>query len=208
VAPGTRTILAPNCPSVPVRPDLPEAGPVGSTVSFTGSLNYLSNIDAVVCLAEQVAPRLRDLVPGVRFVVTGAQPSSLVGVLERTRPGGGPEPGRHGRGHRRDGHGLSGEADRREAHKILDARELGIPVVSTSLAAEGLPVAGDPGVLVHDDPDGLAGGLAHFLQAPDRPPVRKSSSWNNALAPVAQAVAEMTSQSPTTPPEGSTGRRS
>ena len=186
-APETPTILAPNCPSVPAggRP-LPARR---STVSFSGSLNYLPNIDALICLAEQVAPRVRSLVPDVRFVVAGAQPSArLVGYCED--------------------HGLEvvpNPADMAEVIagtvmacpvrliagtrlKILDARDLGIPVVSTSLAAEGLPVVGDPGVLVRDDPDGLAHGLAEFLRADSWPPPHKSPGWQESLGPTLDAV--------------------
>lgn len=186
-APETRTILAPNCPSVPAGE--PPRAARSSTVSFSGSLNYLPNIDAVICLAEQVAPRVRSLVPGVRFVVAGAQPSSrLVGYCKD--------------------HGLEvvpNPADMAEVIagtvmacpvrliagtrlKILDARDLGIPVVTTALATEGLPVDGDPGVLVRDDPEGLAQGLAQFLGAESWPPPQTSSSWGHSLAPVVDEV--------------------
>jgi hypothetical protein len=72
--------------------------------------------------------------------------------------------------------------------KILDARDLGIPVVTTALAAEGLPVAGDPGVLVRDDPDGLARGLAEFLRADSWPGPQKAQGWQESLGPMLEAV--------------------
>lgn len=205
-APGTRTILAPNCPSTPT--ETPPRSARSSTVSFSGSLNYLPNIDAVISLAEQVAPRLRALVPEVRLVVAGAQPSPrLVSYCSE--------------------HGLEVVANPPDMAeviagtvmacpvrliagtrlKILDARDLGIPVVSTSLAAEGLPVADDPGVLVRDDPEGLANGLAEFLGAGSWPPPQKSPGWQDALAPVIEAVALMTSGPPAAPPEAPAGRR-
>ncbi|HEX2149087.1 MAG TPA: glycosyltransferase, partial [Actinomycetota bacterium] len=76
--------------------------------------------------------------------------------------------------------------------KILDARDLGLPVVTTSLAAEGLDLEDDPGVLVRDDPGGLAQGLAEFLEAKSWTPARKSSSWGNSLGPVVDAVRKLT----------------
>lgn len=193
VAPATRTILAPNCPSVPARPDHAEPAPGSSTVSFTGSLNYLPNIDAVVCLAEQVAPRLRSLVPDVRILVAGAQPSRRLVEFATD-------------------HGLEVVPNPPDMAKvtagtvmvcpvrliagtrlkILDARDMGLPVVTTSLATEGLDVQTDPGVLVRDDPDGLAEGAAHFLQASTWPPARKSPTWEESLSPVIEAVREMT----------------
>lgn len=192
VAPKTRTILAPNCPSVPTGADLPEACPGSSTISFTGSLNYLPNIDAAVCLSEQVAPRLRLLVPDVRIVIAGAQPSRR--LVEYATD-----------------HGLDVVANPPDMAqvtagtvmvcpvrliagtrlKILDARDMGLPVVTTSLAAEGIDVQNDPGVLVRNDPDGLAEGAAHFLQASTWPPARKSPSWQESLSPVLRAVREM-----------------
>ncbi len=193
-APETRTILAPNCPSVPAGG--PPQAARSTTVSFSGSLNYLPNIDAVICLAEQVAPRVRALVPDVRFVVAGAQPSArLVGYCKDHGLGVVPNP-----------------ADMAEVIagtvmacpvrliagtrlKILDARDLGVPVVSTSLAAEGLQVAGDPGVLVRDDPDGLADGLAEFLEA-EWPPARKSAGWQESLGPLVEAALSMALERP------------
>jgi glycosyltransferase involved in cell wall biosynthesis len=192
-APETRTILAPNCPSVPAGG--PPRSARSSTVSFSGSLNYLPNIDAVICLAEQVAPRVRSLVPDVRFVVAGAQPSPR--LVEYCKD-----------------HGLEvvpNPADMAEVIagtvmacpvrliagtrlKILDARDLGTPVVSTSLAAEGLPVAGDPGVLVRDDPDELAHGLAEFLQAESWPPAQTSLGWDDSLAPVVDEVRRLAAE--------------
>ena len=186
-APGTPTILAPNCPSVPAGG--PPRAARRSAVSFSGSLNYLPNIDAVTSLAEQVAPRLRAIVPDVRIVVAGAQPSPrLVSYC--------------------NDHGLDvvpNPPDMAEVIagtvmacpvrliagtrlKILDARDLGIPVVTTSLAAEGLQIAGDPGVVVRDDPDGLAQGLAGFLEAGSWPPPRKSPGWQESLGPLVEAA--------------------
>lgn len=192
---GTRTILAPNCPSVPAGG--PPRVARSSTVSFFGSLNYLPNIDGVICLAEQVAPRVRALVPDVRFVVAGAQPSTRLVVYCKD-------------------HGLEvvpNPADMAEVIagtvmacpvrliagtrlKILDARDLGVPVVSTSLAAEGLPVADDPGVLVRDDPDGLAQGLVKFLEAELWPRPRKSPGWQESLGPLVEAVLSMALKHP------------
>lgn len=194
-APETRTILAPNCPGVPAGG--PPSAPRSSTVSFAGSLNYLPNIDAVISLAEQLAPRVRALVPDVRLVVAGAQPSSRLvayckdhGLVVIPNP---PDmadviagtvmacPVRLIAGTRL---------------KILDARDLGIPVVTTALAVEGLPVAGDPGVLVRDDPDGFAQGLAQFLEAGSWPPPRKSPGWEESLGPLVGAVISMALERP------------
>jgi glycosyltransferase involved in cell wall biosynthesis len=186
-APETGTILAPNCPSVPAGE--PPRAARRSTVTFSGSLNYLPNIDAVICLAEQVAPRVRSLVSDVRFVVAGAQPSPRLVAYCKD-------------------HGLEvvpNPPDMAEVIagtvmacpvrliagtrlKILDARDLGIPVVTTALAAEGLPVAGDPGVLVRDDPDGLARGLAEFLRADSWPGPQKAQGWQESLGPMLEAV--------------------
>jgi glycosyltransferase involved in cell wall biosynthesis len=197
-APQTRTILAPNCPSVPARK--PPLAARSSTVSFSGSLNYLPNIDAVISLAEQVAPRVRSLVPDVRFVVAGAQPSSrLVGYCEDLGMEVVPNPGDMAEVIAGTVMACPVRLIAGTRLKILDARDLGIPVVTTTLAAEGLPVAGDPGVLVRDDPDGLADGLAHFLRAPGWPAARKSASWDETLSAMLRAVAEMTSRSHTTP---------
>ena len=190
-APETPTILAPNCPSIPAAGSAP--GVRTSCVSFSGSLNYLPNIDAVTCLAEEVAPRLHALVPDVRIVVAGAQPSSrLVSYCSEHNLEVVPNPSDMAEVIAGTVMACPVRLIAGTRLKILDARDLGLPVVTTSLAAEGLDLEDDPGVLVRDDPGGLAQGLAEFLEAKSWPPARKSSSWSDSLGPVVDAVRKLT----------------
>ncbi|THF64077.1 TIGR03087 family PEP-CTERM/XrtA system glycosyltransferase [Pseudothauera nasutitermitis] len=53
----------------------------GPTVVFTGAMDYWPNIDAVCWFATEVLPRLRVLVPGVRFYVVGMNPAPAVRAL-------------------------------------------------------------------------------------------------------------------------------
>ncbi|HEX2053789.1 MAG TPA: glycosyltransferase family 4 protein [Actinomycetota bacterium] len=188
-SPATRTVLAPNSVSHPAAAQGPRRA---MTVTFSGSLNYLPNIDAVVQLAEQVAPRLRTAEPDIRLVVAGAEPAPALAAYCAD-------------------HGIELVANppvmsevvagtvmacpvRLVAGtrlKILDARDLGIPVVTTRLAAEGLDLSGDPGIAVRDDPDGLAGAVLRYLREPEWPPPRRYPAWTETLAPLAGLVREL-----------------
>lgn len=51
--------------------------------------------------------------------------------------------------------------------KILEAGACGVPVVSTTLGAEGLPVASGEEVLLADEPGGFAEAVVRLIEAPD-----------------------------------------
>ncbi len=53
------------------------------TLVFTGVMSYFANVDAVQFFAQEVHPELRRRVPGLRFVIAGADPSPAVRRLER-----------------------------------------------------------------------------------------------------------------------------
>lgn len=187
-----RTLYAPNCPSEAMpSPDHP-AGADGRvrTVSFASSLDYMPNIDAVVLLVDQIAPRVWSMVPEAKLVVAGRRPTRrLVRFCTRAGVEVVPEPPNMADVIRGSVFASPIRLVAGTRMKILDARAAHLPVVTTSLALEGLDLADDPGIAVHDDWDGFSRSLVDFL---DRRPVMsrpaRGPSWSDSFRPLAEAL--------------------
>jgi hypothetical protein len=76
VAPGIETALAPN--GVDTRYFYYSGACPGASLTFIGSMDYPSNIDAVLWFADEVLPRLRASQPQLRFRVVGSRPDAAV----------------------------------------------------------------------------------------------------------------------------------
>jgi len=133
---------------------------------FTGYYTDEPNRDAVLWFAHQVWPRLKAKFPDLVFYVVGPQPTAAIRDLAA----------------RNSGIIVTGEVDdiRPYLHrarvfvcpnrigsgmrgKILQAMASGVPVVATSLGAEGIPIQmGDTGFLA-DKPDILAQSIELLL---------------------------------------------
>lgn len=115
----------------------------GRDLVFVGSMDYHANIDAAEYFASQIFPRLQAGQPELRFLIVGARPAMRVQALAKL-----------------PGVIVTGTVDDvrpfyREALavvvplrvgggtrlKILEAMAVGVPVISTSLGAEGLDAA-------------------------------------------------------------------
>ncbi len=139
----------------------------GSRILFVGNYRHPPNADAVYFFAEEVLPRIRELVPEAEFSVVGGNTSLL--DLKRLDPS---------RGIRVVGY----VDDIRTAYegatvfvapirtgtgmrvKILEALSMGMAVVATRLAAQGFQTQTDPVLLVADDPESLAAETVRVLK--------------------------------------------
>jgi len=126
-------------------------------IVFIGGYQHLPNVDAVKYFVSNVLPHLRKLLPGVRFYVVGSKPpaefqllaaedvivtgfvENLNPLLDRMRISVAPL---------RYGAGIKG--------KIGTALAAGLPVVATSLAAEGMSLTDGETILIADDPEFFA----------------------------------------------------
>jgi glycosyltransferase involved in cell wall biosynthesis len=151
-----RTVLVPNCPSgLPVTRRESSGSP---RIVFIGALNYLPNVDAVVRLVREVIPGVRRRFSELEVMVAGRDPEpALVDFCEQSnvRVVANPErlaplcteqtvlvaPLRFGGGTR---------------IKLLDALTLGLPVVATPFAAEGLGLVDGCELLLGSTSDELA----------------------------------------------------
>lgn len=142
-----------------------EPGP--PTVMFLGNYPHDPNRDAVVFFATEVWPLVkREMGDGCRFLVVGRGPTpdmlelaakdpsiDITGQVDDVRPylcrsDAFVCPVRLGGGFR---------------GKILEAMSCGIPVVSTSLGAQGLPASDGENILIADTPEGLARGTVRLF---------------------------------------------
>ncbi len=149
------------------RPDEPVGRPSDSTdpvVLFQGSLTYPPNVDGSQWLARDIAPRIQSLVPSVAIRLVGDPATSVRGleqpglvtvvgrvdsmVDELKRATVAVVPIRYGSGTR---------------VKILESFANRIPVVSTSIGAEGLEVEAGVHLLIADDPEEFADAVARLL---------------------------------------------
>jgi glycosyltransferase involved in cell wall biosynthesis len=169
LAPDANITVVPN--GIDTRaytPTLPHS--VTPTLVFTGTMDFRPNVDAVLWFAREVLPRIRDRVPDVRFLAVGQRPHrrldvlrddpavTLTGFVEDPRPFIADAavyvvPLRMGGGTR---------------FKVLEALAMGKPVVSTTLGAEGFPVAHDRELLLADEPGEFAQAVVALLDEPTR----------------------------------------
>jgi glycosyltransferase involved in cell wall biosynthesis len=175
VATMERLYGARNCSAIPTGVDAEHYAPLGqeapgNDVVFTGSMDWLPNVDGITWFAAEVLPLLRRELP-VKIWVVGRKPSAAVtalgqrhpeievtGTVDDVRPYLGRArvvivPLRIGGGTRM---------------KIFEAMAMGKPVVSTRVGAEGLPVTDGLHLALADDPADFAGRVLALLRNPER----------------------------------------
>jgi len=147
----------------------PGAGP---HVIFTGSMDWLANVDAVEFFLEQVWPQVLTAVPGATMTVVGrAPPSALVekartlysnwrftGYVDDIRP--------HVRAAAVSVIPLRVGGGTRL--KVFEAMALGCPVVSTAIGVEGLPLQDRKHYLLADSAPDFAAAIVDLLRNRER----------------------------------------
>jgi polysaccharide biosynthesis protein PslH len=146
------------------RPDDTVENP--HSLVFTGSMDWLANVDGVFYFVEQVLPLIRGQFPDVSFSVVGRRPTPQLRDLARKTAGlrvtGSVEdvrpyireaavyvvPLRVGGGTRL---------------KIFEAMAMGKAVVSTPVGAEGLDVEDDVDIMLADSPARFADAVIELL---------------------------------------------
>jgi glycosyltransferase involved in cell wall biosynthesis len=173
---------------------------------FTGSMDWLPNEDAMLYFCREILPRIRRVEPGVTVSIVGRAPTPAVrrlaadpaievtGRVEDVRPhiargAAYIVPLRIGGGTRL---------------KIFEAMSMGRAVVSTSVGAEGLPVADGRDLLIADDPDRFADAVVRVLRDRDlragleraaRRLVVERYDWSAAAAVLEEALAAAANRS-------------
>lgn len=143
---------------------------VPQTLLFVGYMRHAPNIEAALYLGREVFPRVKARCPQARLTIVGANPSADVRELEV-------DPSITVAGFVEDvrlyyrTHAvfvapiLSGAGVR---VKILEAMAAGIPVVTTTMGAEGIAYTPGRDLLIGDDPDSIAEAIIGLLANSER----------------------------------------
>ena len=137
-------------------------------IVFVGGYQHRPNVDAVKFFVKKIMPLLRKKLPGVCFYVVGSNPPQeilklackdiyITGFLEDLNPILGEM--RVSVAPLRYGAGIKG--------KIGTAMTKGLPVVATSLAAEGMQLTDGEDILIADIPEEFASAVASIYQDKD-----------------------------------------
>ncbi|HYQ95753.1 MAG TPA: TIGR03087 family PEP-CTERM/XrtA system glycosyltransferase [Candidatus Eisenbacteria bacterium] len=135
---------------------------------FVGMMDYFPNIDAVRHFADRIFPRILAVCPSAVFRIVGRNPSKrvrglgalrnveVVGQVPDVRPyladaAVSVAPFRVARG---------------VQNKILEAMAMGVPVVGTPIAFQGIPAGPEDGVRIEEQPESFAEAVTAFLGDP------------------------------------------
>ena len=137
-------------------------------VLFVGAMDYHANIDAAVSFARQVWPRVCPELPGAVFTIVGRKPAPEVIALasgERIEVTGTvPDVRQY------YGEALAAVVPLRVGGgtrlKILEAMAAGVPVVATTLGAEGLAARPDADYLLADTDEAMAQAIMNVVRDP------------------------------------------
>jgi polysaccharide biosynthesis protein PslH len=175
---------------------------VPGRVVFVGAMRHQPNARGARWYAEQVHPLVVERVPGATFEIVGADPPPDVAALAS------------------DTVTVTGRVDSVVPHlaraavavvplaagggtrlKLLEAFASGVPVVSTSVGAEGLDVQRDKDVLIADTPRAFADAVVRALRGDGLPSgystangrklVQSHYDWESAVVPELVAAHEM-----------------
>ena len=138
---------------------------------FVGSMDWMPNADGIHWFATEIFPQLQARMPGVRLTVVGRSPApalqalaarnsaiEVTGTVPDVRPyleraAISVVPLRVGGGTRL---------------KIYEAMAMGIPVISTTIGAEGLPLRSGEHLLIADTPAEQLSAICALLEDPER----------------------------------------
>ena len=139
------------------------------TLIFTGNMNYDPNVDAARSFCEQVYPLIQQEFPSVKLRIAGKNPQPAVLAL-------GNEPSITVTGFVDDIRSETRAAEIAIApmriaaglqNKVLESMSVGLPVVMTSIANEGIGAIPERDALVADSPASFAKQVVRLLKNPE-----------------------------------------
>jgi O-antigen biosynthesis protein len=135
---------------------------------FVGGYNHLPNVDAVIWLCEEIMPLVWEKYPDMQLTLLGSNPPSQVKNLRSNRTivtGYIHDIEPYFLNHRvfvaplRYGAGMKG--------KVGQSLSYGLPVVTTSIGAEGFGLTHELDVMIADDPKYFANNILTLYNSPD-----------------------------------------
>ncbi len=163
-----------NVYSVPIGVDVNYFQPVqrdrGSlNILSVGTMHWPPNVESMHYFYREVFPTVRQIVPGCTLTIAGQRPVQSILDLQS-------DPSVTVTGYVDDVRDISKncgvfivplKSGSGVRVKILNALAMGLPVVSTSLGAEGLDVESGKHLLIADSPDDFARKVAEVLENPE-----------------------------------------
>lgn len=165
---GTRFHVIPICIDPEASPPV-KAVDCGANILHLGTMYWPPNIEGVLWFANTVWPKVRAQVPATRLTIVGKNPPQAVRELENRSPGVSVT------GYVRDPAGYLEQASVFVVPlhsgggmrvKILDGWRWGLPIVSTSIGAEGLEYVDGDNLLIADGEEAFASAVVRVLQEP------------------------------------------
>jgi sugar transferase (PEP-CTERM/EpsH1 system associated) len=173
---------------------------------FTGVMDYFPNVDAVQFFCREIFPLVREMVPQARFYVVGKSPTRGVRSL-------GSLPGVIVTGSVPDVRPYLGRARvavapfrvaRGVQNKVLEAMAMGLPVIGTSIAFQGIQATEGDGIRIANDPESFAKEVCMVLKGDKklgslwagqtRGYVDRHHQWHDMGAKLELLLEEMTEQ--------------
>lgn len=154
--------------------DLEYCGPLDkprepATLVFSGKMSYHANVTAALHFVQHIFPLIRAARPEVRLRIVGSNPPRSILAL-------GSDPAIEVTGHVPDLHSFVGGANVAVCpvtvkvgiqNKILEAMAMSVPVVATSLGADGLSAKHGRDLLVANTASEFAAHVLRLLDYPD-----------------------------------------
>jgi sugar transferase (PEP-CTERM/EpsH1 system associated) len=139
-------------------------------IVFTGSMDWLPNEDAVAWFADRILPRILTEVPDARFTIVGRTPSEKVLALARAHEAitvTGSVPDVRPYMERAAAFVIPIRVAGGTRLKVYEAMGMEIPIVSTTIGVEGLPVHDGTEVMIADESDQFADAVVRLIRDPE-----------------------------------------
>lgn len=137
---------------------------------FTGNMSYAPNVDAALYFYKEILPLVREQIPAVQFRIVGADPAPEIQALQQ-------DPAVEVTGRVPD---LRTYMNRAQVaidplrigaglqNKVLEGMSMGLPMVITSIANEGIQANDGQNILIADTPQAFAEQTIALLQDAQR----------------------------------------
>ena len=141
--------------------------PEKNTLIFIGGFSHSPNVDAVLYFCNEIMPLIMKRIENIHFKIVGSNPPDEIRLLENqfvTVTGYVPETSSYlQKSHvsvapLRYGAGMKG--------KIGEAMAHGVPVVTTTIGAQGMGLSNRENVMIADSPDSFADAVMELFENP------------------------------------------
>lgn len=161
-------------------------------IIFLGRMDYFPNVHGILEFTHDILPRIQNVVPDAKLLIVGSNPTRKVRELARM-------PGVSVTGKVADVRPFLQDAAvaiaplriaRGTQNKILECMAMGVPVVATRQAAQGIQAVPGRDLLVADDNEAFAQCVVQLLKNPDlrkglseagRQRVQMSHAWQFSM---------------------------